>query len=641
MLKAILSSLLKPRSRPDPEAFLAAYRLFQRGDLDGAEAACAALVRGGAQTADVRFLQAEIAHARGQIDAAIALYAEAIAARTSEGAFHLGLARALAEAGRQGDALRAYEDALPRVPQDADTQVALLLEIGRVYELAGELEKARARYAEAVELDPGSTQAANLLSLVQFTLGDAAGAKAAVQRCAALARGSGARIRLAIMTDMVVDSVADIDAARRRMDAALDELLEERLEPLEQPATAIGTLPFFLAYHGRSDRDLLAKLARVVRKVYAARTELARTPRRAGRLRVGFVSTFFWQHSVGRTFLSLARDLDHARFEVWVFSVAPRRDPVDAAYRASADHFVELAEDLDAARRAIEDAALDVLVYADLGMHPFTYFLALWRLAPVQMATWGHPTTSGIDTVDYYLSAEALETDRSPASYSETVLALPAFCGPGYARPASAGVRAARDALGLPATGPLFLSAQSVQKFHPEFDAALAGILAGDPHARIALVGHEGAAQARLAARLNRALGPLAARLHFLPRRSYAEYLACVAAADVVLDGFHFGGYNTANETFALGRPLVALPSMYLRNRWALALYREMGIDACIAASPQDYVRIALGLGANRDAREALARTIDERSPVLFGRLDYARALGEVLPGLVDRALAR
>jgi predicted O-linked N-acetylglucosamine transferase (SPINDLY family) len=54
-------------------------------------------------------------------------------------------------------------------------------------------------------------------------------------------------------------------------------------------------------------------------------------------------------------------------------------------------------------------------------------------------------------------------------------------------------------------------------------------------------MGHEGPPQARLEARLRRTMGATASRLRFLPRRSYAEYLKCMASADVLLDGFHFG----------------------------------------------------------------------------------------------------
>ena len=42
-------------------------------------------------------------------------------------------------------------------------------------------------------------------------------------------------------------------------------------------------------------------------------------------------------------------------------------------------------------------------------MSPTTYFLAFSRLAPVQIASWGHTETTGIDTIDYFLSTTLFE----------------------------------------------------------------------------------------------------------------------------------------------------------------------------------------------------------------------------------------
>ena len=38
-------------------------------------------------------------------------------------------------------------------------------------------------------------------------------------------------------------------------------------------------------------------------------------------------------------------------------------------------------------------------------MSPITYFLAYARLAPIQITSWGQTETTGIDTIDYFLSS--------------------------------------------------------------------------------------------------------------------------------------------------------------------------------------------------------------------------------------------
>lgn len=70
------------------------------------------------------------------------------------------------------------------------------------------------------------------------------------------------------------------------------------------------------------------------------------------------------------------------------------------------------------------EARLDVLLYPELGMDPLTPQLAALRLAPVQVASWGHPETTGMPTIDHYLSAELFEAADSEEYYSERLVRL-------------------------------------------------------------------------------------------------------------------------------------------------------------------------------------------------------------------------
>src|SRR5204862_6093476 len=130
--------------------------------------------------------------------------------------------------------------------------------------------------------------------------------------------------------------------------------------------------------------------------------------------------------------LGLVRDLPRSEIEVQVFSIGAPDDALARAFAAGADRFVALPARLEDVRAAIAQAEPDVLLFADIGMHPLTYFLAQHRLAPVQMMTWGHPVTSGIDAMDWYLSAQALEREDAQSHYSERLLRLQAFFLPGY-----------------------------------------------------------------------------------------------------------------------------------------------------------------------------------------------------------------
>ena len=117
-------------------------------------------------------------------------------------------------------------------------------------------------------------------------------------------------------------------------------------------------------------------------------------------------------------------------------------------------------------------------------MSPTTYFLAFSRLAPVQIVSWGHPETTGIDTIDYFLSSTLLETNLKVKKYSERLICLSQF--PLYYKPPeNLGLIKKRSDLNLPEKNRLYGCPQSLFKLHPDFDAILAKILLRDPKANI------------------------------------------------------------------------------------------------------------------------------------------------------------
>src|SRR5262249_52558125 len=137
------------------------------------------------------------------------------------------------------------------------------------------------------------------------------------------------------------------------------------------------------------------------------------------KLRVGFVSKFLnAEHPIGKYYRAVIDMIDRERFEVLEFRVA---SPNDVAESGRAQTLISRA-DLAGARKSIAAARLDVLFYPEIGMDPATYFLAFARLAPVQCTTLGHPVTTGIATVDYFLSSEALELPEADAHYTEKLV---------------------------------------------------------------------------------------------------------------------------------------------------------------------------------------------------------------------------
>jgi protein O-GlcNAc transferase len=239
-----------------------------------------------------------------------------------------------------------------------------------------------------------------------------------------------------------------------------------------------------------------------------------------------------------------------------------------------------------------------------------TYSLAFSRLAPVQCVTWGHPDTTGLETIDYYVSSELFETPEADAHYTEKLVRMPGLTLY-FERAERPREMLNRAAFGLTDDKRLYGCPQSIFKFHPCFDAALAGILRLDPEGQIVVL------QAiypqldeLLRRRWGRVMPDVADRMVFLPRQDQLRFNNLLMVMDVLLDPFPFGGGMSSLEAFSLGAPVVTLPTPFLRGRFTQAFYRRLGVEACIARDVEDYVQLAVRLASdaelNRQVREQI-----------------------------------
>jgi protein O-GlcNAc transferase len=562
-------------------------------------------------------------------------------------------------AGRHGDARAALVDGLRIAPRDP----ALRLAIGKLDCARGRAQFGLEYVEEAARLDPDSWEANEIARRICAAAGLHERALRYGGRVMALAPTEEVSVANRLLLRCIQQSPQTIRETRERYGQGLaDSLVSDA--PLGMPSDVIGRhtfavashSAFYLAYHGENNRALQMQLARLYLErmpglaITAAHCELQE--RRPGRLRVGFISRFLRKHSIGMTTRGLIDRLSRERFEVYALRITPSgEDAVTKAIRASADHAVDLSPAFALARDQIAALELDVLFFQDIGMESTSYFLAFSRLAPVQCVSFGHPDTTGIPTMDYFVSNDLFETENAQAHYSERLFLLkdlPTLAY--YYKPPLPKVPPPREKFGFREGETLYVCPQTLFKLHPDFDALLDGILVRDPSGIVILI--DGAfkeVSEQLRARFRRTLAA-ANRVRFVPRMPYGDFLQLLAISDVILDTVHFNGMNTSLEAFALGTPVVTLPTQLQRGRHTQAMYRKMQILDCIAMDSRQYVDIAVRLGTEPAyARELRGRILaanhvlfeDRRVVEEFERF-FVTALDERLPrGCVQGATLR
>ena len=585
--------------------------------------------------------QAQQALQAGQWDRAERLAAQALAAAAGDWqAWHVR-AIALHSLGRLPEAIEAYGKSI-ELGNGASAAFAGLA-LANVH--ADHLEAALAPAREALRTAPASAEALRIASHCEMQVGDIGNAIEGYRRLETLAPPADKwRFIRSIAWPPIMESREQIAQRFGEVDGALDDLVA-RPARLADPLREVGLTGFYMAYQAFDDTGLQKKIAEAYRRAspqlewQAPHVARARTPGR--RIRVGILSRHLTNHTIGKLNIGIAQKLDRGRFELVVMRPPSERDFLAGAFDQCAERSVTLPADLAGARAKVAEAELDALFYPDIGMDPFTYFLPFARLARVQFTTLGHPVTTGIPNMDYFLSSRHSEPEEAQRFYHERLVeleSLPAH----FMRPRPASAFDIRAQLGLGAGDRLYACTQTLFKVHPDFDDAIVEILRRDPGGRVLFIASKREAwNERLRRRFARVGPDVADRIVFVPALPLPDYLAVLRDADALLDTFHFGGGCSSYEAFAQSAPVVSLPGERMRGRLTAALYARMGVSRWLAASAGDFVRLALELAQDRGRREQWGREIREGAERFIENDAVVREYEEFIAAAVGGSLPR
>ena len=581
----------------------------------------------------------------------------------------LGLGNLLRRLRRLKEAARCLEDARTLAPDSADAlgHLALLRieqahyaqarelamractlapENARWWNAAGiaarralDADAAVAALRRACELAPANAASWFELALALERIGDPS-AREAIANARRLAP-QWERLRWIehLLLPAIVSGADEAQAAAGAFDAGLIAIERElQLETPQQISAALdavlGVLTFQLHYlhgdHTRSQRRFGALVERVVARAAPALCAPVdwRPLAHGGRIRVGFVSPHLHVHSVARFFASWITDLDHTRFESYVWHCGSVSDDWTADIAAASDHFSEASTSLGEHIRA---ARVDVLIILDIGLDPRMQAIAAMRLAPRQYVTFGHPVTSGLSTLDGFLSAELLEAEDSEGQYSEPLVRLPGL-GIRMRRRAPAGDAAwLRELAG---GRPVMLCLQNLIKLQPAFDAVLARAVRETGAMLVLFENSEGQSQ-RFSERLRRAFTAAGvefdANVRIVRALPYPDFLAGIAAATLVLDTPGFSGGATSLDAISSGTPVVAFAGESARARQTGAMLTLVGAQELIADDAEHYVRIALDLCRDETLRATVGQRMRANSSALYEDREGVRGLERFL----------
>ena len=541
----------------------------------------------------------------GDLPAAVETFHKALALAPDFVAAHSNLGGALNDQGRPDEAFDAYRAALALAPDDA----AVDNNLGTTLIYQGKADEAEAAFRQALALAPDFADAHN-------NLGNALRDKSQWQDAVVAYRAA-----LALAPDFAA-AHNNLGGALKDQGRLAEAIAAYRASIAHKPdfAAAHSNLVFSMNYDAAATQQTIFAESRAWHESHAAALGRrapghanARDPER--RLRVGYVSPDFREHSVAYFLEPLIAAHDRAAFEVFCYAQVARPDQRTERFRGLADTWRSTVGMTDAdLATAVREDRIDILV--DLAGHTGGNRLLAFarRPAPVQLSWLGYPNTTGTEAIDARLTdAIADPPGPSDALHSETLVRLPNgfLC---YAPTADA------PAIGAPparSTGHVtFGSFNALAKITPAVVAAWARILLGVPGSRLVIKSGP-LADAATRARYLEMLAAAGVDAGRVDLRAWIDarsgHLGAYANIDIGLDPFPYNGTTTTCEALWMGVPVVTLAGDRHAGRVGASLLTRIGLAELVADTTDGYVETAVHFAGDLDGLPARRLALRDR----------------------------
>lgn len=444
----------------------------------------------------------------------------------------------------------------------------------------------------------------------------------------------------------------------------IDEIHKNVFTANNQEASQIIALAFYkyenfvhVYFNDKNLKNLYIKRAEIL--AYALEIsgcELAYTfPKRQEarrKIRLGVLAAHFTPSAETFAALSLYEFISRD-FEVILYSFQWTSHPLEGYCQASANLFRQLPSDLKSQVQIIRDDDLDLLLFASniTAVTNQVTSLALHRLARIQLASVASVVTTGMNSIDYYLSSEFTDPSLSAEDhYSERLVKLPGtvHCFSYGTELSSSNLVIAREELGIRDDQVVFCSGANFFKITPELLQTWLKILLNVPNSLLLLM----------------PFGPNWSNSY--PKSYFQEYLqnAFVDAglseeqllildpqpvpnradvkeyfklADIYLDSYPFAGTTSLMEPLEISLPIVTRLGQYFRGAMGAGILRSLGLSQMVAEDETDYVDKAIALGTNPDLNQQCRQQIADvmrSNPAVLDSRSYGLKIEQALKAI-------
>ena len=551
--------------------------LLAKGQLDEAAGCYRAVLAIDPGYADAYYKLGFVLASQGQLEDAISLYQKAISLKPNDGEFHFQLAYILTEQEKLHEAANTFRRAIELRPKHAISHYNL----GRVLYKLGQLRDALVCFQSALALQPDLAEAYFNLGITLNDLRELDLAVTCYRKAIAL-RPAYAE---------AYNNMGNSLKWQGKLDDSLD-CYKKALALNDSPSVHSNVLQTMMYSAACRPPDLFAELRRFAERYEAPLIAQWRPHgnRKDGdrRLKVGYVSGDFLNHSIAFFIEPVLANHDRSQFEVFCYYNHSEHDDYTRRIISVADHFLtcHAMSDDELAERIRQDE-IDVLI--DLSGHSGRHRLLTFarKPAPVQITWMGTPGSTGLAAMDYKLTNEHMDPPgMTERFHTESLIRLPASAA--YHPPESSPPVNELPAL----TSGYFTLAclNNPVKISQDVVAVWARILAALPNARIILGNADGAGMRDHLSGMFAREGIGSERLVMQPQIPLASYMQLHHHIDLALDPFPYNGGTTTRHALWMGVPVVTMTGENSMSRVGSAIMTRAGLPEFIVDNADDYV---------------------------------------------------
>ena len=394
-----------------------------------------------------------------------------------------------------------------------------------------------------------------------------------------------------------------------------------------------NNITYYYTYFGENIKELLQHFCILMRQIFPLLNYKKKfTHKRKDKIKIGFFSNFiFKNHSVCRDRLGIIKSLcNDDLYDVYLIHFEHNKEKEilhNTILKDTFYHDTIVSNSYKEIINEISDLNLDILVYPEIGMDFDIYIMSFTRLAPIQINTWGHSDTSGIDTIDYYISSKYYENKSSQINYSEKLILLNSLSTYYYDISTIFDDSKFTDPLKLRSEFQLYDSYhiygvfQTVFKYHSTLLTMISKILIKDPKSLFFILIPKSYWKDFMKYSFN-FLGYQSYRVKMIDSMDKLKYCNTLRCMDIMIDSYPFGGCNTTLDSFYFNKIVLTLPSTKLNGKFSEGFYKKMGIMEPICKSVDDMVDKAIYYMEHDDKRKEVEEEIRCKKYLLFNERD-------------------